>query len=313
MCPEIVERHTILCTSPYSAFTNCSANGSWSILSTRPLLKVLLVVDDPSAYVDVLRADAKLRRKAETVLRRARAEIWRSWRRACEERSEWRGVRNGAWTAEEIARDAVPSEVVDRWKRELGLDGNVAADDPRAADLRERLAKYEDAGHGECWLARDDIGKLVEDALLHFDSARYRLVAWCVMPNHVHVIIETMDGYPLGEVLHSWKSFTAKEANKLLGRTGEFWMPDYYDRYIRDERHLAAAVAYVEPILGARALGARASGPQEYEDAAGTAALPGIASTGWETFLDAVIRAGRPGAGGHRPGHGGLHALRQGA
>jgi REP element-mobilizing transposase RayT len=72
---------------------------------------------------------------------------------------------------------------------------------------------------------------------LHFDGQRYRLLAWVVMPNHVHVLIETMTGHTLAAVLHSWKSYTAKEANRLLGRTGDFWQPEYFDRFIRDDRH----------------------------------------------------------------------------
>jgi REP element-mobilizing transposase RayT len=86
----------------------------------------------------------------------------------------------------------------------------------------------------------------VEAALLHFDGARYRLLAWCVMPNHVHVMIETLEGFPLADVLHSWKSFTANQANKLLGRPGEFWQREYFDRYIRHAEHFQQAVAYIE-------------------------------------------------------------------
>jgi Adenine-specific DNA methylase containing a Zn-ribbon len=65
------------------------------------------------------------------------------------------------------------------------------------------------------------------------------------MPNHVHVLIETLPGYPLGDVVRSWKTFTAREANQLLDRTGSFWMVDYFDRFVRDERHLAAVRAYI--------------------------------------------------------------------
>jgi REP element-mobilizing transposase RayT len=46
--------------------------------------------------------------------------------------------------------------------------------------------------------------------------------------------------------MHSLKSYTASEANKLLGRRGTFWMEEYYDRYIRDERHYVKTVAYIE-------------------------------------------------------------------
>jgi REP element-mobilizing transposase RayT len=46
-------------------------------------------------------------------------------------------------------------------------------------------------------------------------------------------------------VIHSWKSYIAHEANKLLDRTGDFWMPDYFDRFIRDQKHFKAVVEYI--------------------------------------------------------------------
>ena len=142
--------------------------------------------------------------------------------------------------------DAVPPELVDRWKRELEWHARLGGDDPRSIELRRRVARYEDLGHGACWLGRPEIAELVEKAMLLFESERYRLLAWCVMPNHVHAMAETRDGWPLDRVVHSWKSFTAKKANALLGRRGGFWMPDYYDRFIRSATHYRAAIAYIE-------------------------------------------------------------------
>lgn len=89
------------------------------------------------------------------------------------------------------------------------------------------------------------IAQLIEEALLHFDGQRYHLLAWVVMPNHVHVLIETLAGHPLAEVEHSWKSFTAKEANVILGRRGTFWQAESFDRVIRNEQHLANAIQYI--------------------------------------------------------------------
>ena len=66
------------------------------------------------------------------------------------------------------------------------------------------------------------------------------------MPNHVHALIETFHGFPLDGVIHSWKSFTSKQANLILGRAGQFWMPDYFDRYIRNDEHLAATMSFIE-------------------------------------------------------------------
>jgi len=103
------------------------------------------------------------------------------------------------------------------------------------------------AGHfGARLLKHDEAAGAVQQALLHFDGARYRLLAWCVMPNHVHVIIGQIEAWPLAPVLHSWKSFTAKQINRIHARNGAVWQREYYDRFMRDDRQLATAVAYVE-------------------------------------------------------------------
>jgi REP element-mobilizing transposase RayT len=73
-----------------------------------------------------------------------------------------------------------------------------------------------------------------------------RLLAWCLMPNHAHVVIEIVRENSLSEVVGSWKYFTAKQANNIIGRTGAFWHADYFDRYMRDEGHLARTTDYVE-------------------------------------------------------------------
>ena len=103
-----------------------------------------------------------------------------------------------------------------------------------------------DEGRGRRDLAIPEIAELVEGAILRFDGERYSLLAWCVMPNHVHALIETRSGYRLDRIVHSWKSFTAHAASKLLGRIEPFWAPEYFDRYMRDDTHLAATLAYIE-------------------------------------------------------------------
>ncbi|HCX32480.1 MAG TPA: hypothetical protein DHV08_02285, partial [Rhodocyclaceae bacterium] len=138
--------------------------------------------------------------------------------------------------------DSLPQGVLDRWSQELA--GRSEAD--RQTAREQRIAQWLDQGHGACHLQDRRIAELVEDALLHFDGERYRLLAWCIMPNHVHVLIETVPGHGLDSVLHSWKSFTAKEANRLLERTGPFWQVEYHDRFIRDDAHFANATRYIE-------------------------------------------------------------------
>jgi REP element-mobilizing transposase RayT len=66
------------------------------------------------------------------------------------------------------------------------------------------------------------------------------------MPNHVHTLFTPREGHKMSAIVHSWKSFTAHECNKLLGTTGRFWEREPFDRYIRNERHFRNTLAYIE-------------------------------------------------------------------
>jgi REP element-mobilizing transposase RayT len=123
----------------------------------------------------------------------------------------------------------------------------VALERLRISDKSESLRdEMLDRGLGACWLAREEIARMVEEAFLLFDGQRYRLHAWTVMPNHVHVLLSQSEGNPLGSVIASLKRFTAAEANRRLGRTGPFWQKDYWDRFIRNDGHYAAAEHYID-------------------------------------------------------------------
>jgi len=103
-----------------------------------------------------------------------------------------------------------------------------------------------EANFGQRFFESPEASDIVERALLHFDGERYRVIAWCVMSNHAHVIVEQAEGWPLASVVHSWKSFTANEVNRALGRGGPLWMREYFDRFMRDDDHLNSTIAYVE-------------------------------------------------------------------
>jgi REP element-mobilizing transposase RayT len=138
--------------------------------------------------------------------------------------------------------DSFPRERLEAWKRELQALEKTNAD----RELRRRIEAYMDAGSGECWLRDPRIASIVRDALRHFEGTRYRQHAWVVMPNHVHTLFTPLMGFGLSEIIHSWKSFTAKLANRTLGRAGKFWAEDYFDRFIRDEEHFHRVLAYIE-------------------------------------------------------------------
>jgi REP element-mobilizing transposase RayT len=99
---------------------------------------------------------------------------------------------------------------------------------------------------GTCALKDPRIATLVQDALLHVNNQRYLLIAWCIMPNHVHVVFVPYSHHPLDEILQSWKGYTARCANQILGRKGPFWERESFDHLIRNQQYLVNFVRYVE-------------------------------------------------------------------
>ena len=166
--------------------------------------------------------------------------------------------------------DSVPREVIEQWKNALAMQENTVAAgsagdlarNPRVTannaggvarapheeqqKLRRLIDDYEDKGCGQCFFRDDRIAELMESTLFHYEGRHYRLIRWVIMPNHVHVMIELLPGVALSSILQEWKSSTSHSANKLLGRNGVFWMPEYYDRYIRDQDHLKRAIEYID-------------------------------------------------------------------
>lgn len=130
--------------------------------------------------------------------------------------------------------DALPREVV---RRHLATE----TDDER----RRRYEAYLDAGRGSCLLRHPDCAQVVVDAFLFHHPIRYRLLAWVVMPNHVHVMIAQQPGFRLGDIVQSWKRHTALAINRLVGRSGTVWRREYWDRYVRDEGHFRYALEYL--------------------------------------------------------------------
>ena len=87
---------------------------------------------------------------------------------------------------------------------------------------------------------------LVADTLRHFEGARYELVAWVVMNDHVHVIVRPFAEWDLSSVLHSWKSFTAHEMVKKHRRSAPVWLKESYERIVRGPHELAKFTRYVQ-------------------------------------------------------------------
>ena len=126
----------------------------------------------------------------------------------------------------------------------------------RAAE-RKRLSELEDptaflessdpeATKGSCILKDRSLAAIVENSLLHFQGDRYVLSAWCVMPNHVHVIVTPLGDHTLPKILQSWKGFSGRQINRKLDRSGSVWQKESFDHIVRDPAAFDRFVSYTE-------------------------------------------------------------------
>lgn len=137
--------------------------------------------------------------------------------------------------------DGLPAAMLARLADDL-LDVPTAR---RASEQRHRIQAWLDTGHGCCLLREPWAAALVQSALLHFDSQRYQLLAWVVMPNHVHAVLRMLPGHELRSTVASWKSYTGRRLAPALPECQRVWHREYWDRYVRDETHLATVIDYV--------------------------------------------------------------------
>ena len=139
--------------------------------------------------------------------------------------------------------DSLPASALDRLQSEL----ESMPEAQRTTAHRRRMHELLDAGRGCCVLMTEDCAELVEQSLFHGDGERYRLLCWVVMPNHVHVLVETQAGWPVGKLVQSWKRHTSRHIRTAKSMPAPaLWQRDYWDRFIRNDDHLAITRSYIE-------------------------------------------------------------------
>jgi len=117
--------------------------------------------------------------------------------------------------------------------------------------------------NGPFWLRNPEVAEVVEELIHYRDKKDYDLIAYCIMPNHVHMVFEintvgrlaestsmhngrdSVSTYMVTQILESLKKFTAIRANRILHRSGQFWQRESYDHVIRDDNDLSRIVDYV--------------------------------------------------------------------
>lgn len=143
--------------------------------------------------------------------------------------------------------DALPKAALERMKQKIEL----LNDEEQKKEKRKQLQELLDAGYGSCVLKDETNAKIVCDSLLFGHGERYELIAWVVMPNHVHVLIEQNERWPLGKIVQSWKRHTAREINRkgapsCTRQNKPLWQREYFDRFIRNEKYFNNVMNYIE-------------------------------------------------------------------
>ena len=100
--------------------------------------------------------------------------------------------------------------------------------------------------NGPYWLAKKEIAEIVFQSLLFNNGKQYDLHAFCIMSNHVHVLLTARKGAPqLFRMMQTHKSYTAVMANRILVRSGKFWELESYDHLVRNNLSFERILRYI--------------------------------------------------------------------
>jgi REP element-mobilizing transposase RayT len=159
--------------------------------------------------------------------------------------------------------DSVPHDLIRAWRSDRRHWLQQHGIDPLATDWKAQVRssaklereyhsrftrvfmEYLDQGLGECRMRDRRAAKVVAESLTHFDGVRYHLGDFVVMPNHVQVLVGLPGKTEIEAVCESWKHFTAREINRLLGRRGRFWQEESFDHLVRGPEQLGGFRRYI--------------------------------------------------------------------
>jgi len=167
--------------------------------------------------------------------------------------------------------DSIPDMVYWKWEEELKEKIEYIKDMPVSLFHKQEMIYREQKLHfkkmdnylhvdskSEKYLIIPEIGQLVHDKIVGFHEKRYNLICSSVMPNHVHLLFEDYQlktpetnilgkdkDYPVAQTMRYIKGGTAREANSILGKTGNFWQKESYDHYIRNDNEMDNVINYI--------------------------------------------------------------------
>lgn len=144
------------------------------------------------------------------------------------------------------------SEIFLTWRLHGSLPAEVVfqlqnAKEPTGEQFARAEKHLDDGKFGPCWLRETEIAKLVKDSIVRGadELQHYRLLAWAIMPNHIHLLIRPR--VPMSKITGGIKGATACYANKIIGQTGRhFWQKESFDHWVRSAAESEKIRTYIE-------------------------------------------------------------------
>jgi len=156
-----------------------------------------------------------------------------------------------------LPQEVIAALIAEREREKKALSALVTREEREKQDYQDERqafgrweAALDRAESGPHWLGQPQVAQVVTEALHYRDSRVYDLLAFCVMPNHLHIVITPLQNpqgeyYLLHRIMQSLKRHTARRSNEKLGRQGAFWQAESYDHVVRNEAELRRIVHYV--------------------------------------------------------------------
>jgi hypothetical protein len=168
--------------------------------------------------------------------------------------------------------DSLPQTVFRELSRKLREEKLAIRNTTSPADKEKRIdfhqsffEKYErqldGSPYGACYLGDPEVAQILADRLHAFDGELYELQAYCIMPNHVHLLLgfwpqavdekgfykATVEGgfHQLDKVMKLIKGGSSYLINKALGRSGPLWAKDSYDHFVRNDQSWGRILNYI--------------------------------------------------------------------
>ena len=110
---------------------------------------------------------------------------------------------------------------------------------------------------GARFLSDELIAEMIRENLYHHHGTKYYLIAYCIMSNHGHLLVDTGEHdvqpthkgvtvpYPLADTLKLLRGRTARSCNQALKRSGAFWHHESYDHVVRDQKEYERIAGYI--------------------------------------------------------------------